>query len=445
MSDIDDVFAELAAMPAAEFDEVIRKHEATKKPKLEVLPAPKKRAKTVARGRKMSRARRQTKGDVQISGLFWVGRHRVDGADGKRTWCQFRRIGEVDKMSRTQAQEAYFQAFIRQSNVDSQNPSSLTTLKDFVQTIFIPNHLTKLAAKTQKSYNDDLRNHVLPRLGDLPMRDISRAKIQALLNDMIKAGLRRPSRLNVRALISKVFTVAVQTEFYIGDKPTSFLDVGPHDSKPRQFLEPAQFQKLLAAIKHPETRLLCLLGLDSGMNIAEMAGLPMRYCNLSDKTVMVATVFGDLFQVALAPRSIFVHQQWSLGKIGPVKKKARNRILPLSDKLVAELKAYTTRERFTDANSFVFSSRTGTPADEHNLAARHLKPAAITAGVPWMSWHDLRRLHASAMQAVGIVPSDRLAGMGHRDLAMTALYTGDVVESRRPGVEKIQEWAAGQS
>ncbi len=200
----------------------------------------------------------------------------------------------------------------------------------------------------------------------------------------------------------------------------------------------------MAELTHRETRLLCLLSAGTSMNIAEMVGLPMKFLNLTDQPRMVATVFDKVFVQLLPPRSIFVHQQWTLGQVGPVKKNARNRILPLSDELVKELREHVTRERFADPEDFVFSSRAGTPVDEHNLAKRHLKLAAARAGVPWVSWHDFRRLHATAMRAVGISSEDRMAAMGHTEMTMTLHYTGDAVEARRPGVEKIQEWISGQ-
>ncbi len=198
-------------------------------PDLAMLSARKRRGETIARGCKMSRARRQISGEIVQSGIYWKGRHRIDRLDGTREKTQLRTIGLIASMSRAEAQDRYFQEYLLKANLDAKNPSSMTTLQDFVETVFEPQHLPKLAPKTAKSYRDDLRNHVLPMLGDLPMRDVTRARIQALLTEMQKKGLRRPSRLNVRALLSKIFTLAIQTGFHLGEKPTEYLDIGPKE------------------------------------------------------------------------------------------------------------------------------------------------------------------------------------------------------------------------
>ena len=68
--------------------------------------------------------------------------------------------------------------------------------------------------------------------------------------------------------------------------------------------------------------------------------------------------------------------------------------------------------------------------DEHNIARRHLKPVGISVGMPWLSWHCLRRTHTTLAHELGMAFTDRMAMMGHSEARMTALYTADDLQRR---------------
>lgn len=67
----------------------------------------------------------------------------------------------------------------------------------------------------------------------------------------------------------------------------------------------------------------------------------------------------------------------------------------------------------------VFATTAGTELNRANLASRILKPAARTAGVPWMSFHSLRHTCASMLFAQGRNVKQVAEWLGHADPAFT--------------------------
>jgi integrase len=54
---------------------------------------------------------------------------------------------------------------------------------------------------------------------------------------------------------------------------------------------------------------------------------------------------------------------------------------------------------------------------------RHLKPAGRKLGMPWLSWHDLRRTFATLADQENISIGERKELMGHGRAEMTLHYT----------------------
>jgi integrase len=88
--------------------------------------------------------------------------------------------------------------------------------------------------------------------------------------------------------------------------------------------------------------------------------------------------------------------------------------------------------------SLVFHTRHGTPLGDTNLLLRHLKPAGRKIGAPWLSWHTLRRTHATLLQLAGGSIKDAQAQLGHTKLSTTLeIYTLPVPDHQREAVENL--------
>jgi integrase len=72
------------------------------------------------------------------------------------------------------------------------------------------------------------------------------------------------------------------------------------------------------------------------------------------------------------------------------------------------------------AETWVFSSRNGTPVNPNNARSRYLKPAAKALGISLCGWHDFRRSLTTELRRKGVHPKVVSDLLGHKkvDLAM---------------------------
>jgi integrase len=88
----------------------------------------------------------------------------------------------------------------------------------------------------------------------------------------------------------------------------------------------------------------------------------------------------------------------------------------------------------------VFSTRTGKPYSDTNLLARVLRPAGVKIGAPWLSWHTLRRTHATLLSESGASPNDAQAQPGHAHISTTMdIYTQPTPQHQRDAVNRLSE------
>ncbi|HEX2508697.1 MAG TPA: tyrosine-type recombinase/integrase, partial [Miltoncostaeaceae bacterium] len=71
--------------------------------------------------------------------------------------------------------------------------------------------------------------------------------------------------------------------------------------------------------------------------------------------------------------------------------------------------------RAPNRDGYLFPTRTGTPFDADNFMSRVFKPAARAAGIPELTFHDLRHTGASLMIAAGCHVKVIAEQMGHSD------------------------------
>jgi integrase len=116
----------------------------------------------------------------------------------------------------------------------------------------------------------------------------------------------------------------------------------------------------------------------------------------------------------------------SLEKIaqwGSVKARARRRDVLLPKWAVEELRELRKRREWVGPEDPVFAGRSGKPVCENAVVQRHLKPVGRQLGMPWLSWHDLRRTFATLADQENISIGERKELMGHGRAEMTLHYT----------------------
>jgi integrase len=137
---------------------------------------------------------------------------------------------------------------------------------------------------------------------------------------------------------------------------------------------------------------------------------------------------------------IWIGQAYYRGVFGSPKTKGSKRILPLPKGLLNPLVRTFERSKRTGEDDLVFQTRNGTPFSDTNLLHRDLKPAGLKLGMPWLSWHTLRRTHATLLQVVGASLRDAQAQLGHSKMSTTLeIYTLPTPAHLREAVENLSQ------
>jgi len=157
-------------------------------------------------------------------------------------------------------------------------------------------------------------------------------------------------------------------------------------------------------MQYPEKE-MTLIAIRTNMNVAEICGLQWKYVNLTGE-------WSGEDGEPIPPRTIAVRKQWYRGELAGVTKKSHHRNLPIPEPLLPILAGLSHRPKFTGPDDFVLVSRTGRPIDEHQIAARRLKPLGKNLQMPWLSWHALYRTHATLIYEFGQRFQDLIADDG---------------------------------
>ncbi len=167
--------------------------------------------------------------------------------------------------------------------------------------------------------------------------------------------------------------------------------------RPRRALPPEDLRKLLAVLAEP-CRTVFLLTVLSDIRKGELAAL--RWDDVKPGYIVIdeAEYRGELNN----PKS---HRSRPEISIGPAVQKA--------------LETWRGRTRFGTDRDFVFSMVTNSPIELHDALARHVRPACEKAGVPRISWHDLRHMCTTWARKYGVQAGSMREDLGHASVLMT--------------------------
>ncbi len=384
----------------------------------------------------MARRRGQRKGYLHKKGPSWIGEWREDvrSATGALKRVKFARTIAPAKgpgaVSKREAQRIFYDEILSKLDQASVRPSTLMTLEEFIEKRFVSDVVWACKPSGKKHYEYTLKK-VKNQLGQLRLRDICVDDVQDMLRQMIDEGKSVQTAVHIKNTVSAVINHAKAKGLFFGDNPVLGVHLPDMQRRELHALTFDQVRSALAALKSPAKEMV-LVAVMTSMNIAEMLGVRWKRVNLTGQFVESD---GEM----LPPFSAAVRENYYRGDFSSVKTGSRRRIVPLLACVVQALKQIRLRSQFTGPDDVVFASSTGRPLDDHNIAARKLKPEGKKLGMPWLNWHCLRRTHTTLADSVGMPLADRQAMMGHATAGMTMHYTAGDVERRREYMQRIED------
>jgi len=290
-----------------------------------------------------------------------------------------------------------------------------------------------LRFNTHKQYCQITRQHILPFLGELKLREIKPGQIQRLYNQMVKKGYGLRTVQLIHTVLHRSLVHAVK----LGIMPRNPADATtPPKPKPKEmkFYDETQAQKMLITAKAKNDRFYALyhLAVSTGMRQGELLGL--KWSDLDRD-------FGMLqIQRQLTKKS------GGGFDLSPPKTRAGVRRIDLGESSLKVLQDHLQMqyqeinqagEKWQDSD-LIFPSTIGTPNDRDNLRKR-FKAVLKEAGLPEIRFHDLRHTAAALMLNNGIpviVVSRRL---GHARPSITLDIYGHLIPQKQKEVASLMD------
>jgi integrase len=255
-----------------------------------------------------------------------------------------------------------------------------------------------LARSTLRSYAQILDCHLLPRLGDVPIRDIDPATVITLQRDLAVDGVGGPTVHRTLMILSSIMRHAVVCG-RIPSNPVSPVRIKrPRRKRAIRPLAPVVVERLRAAMLARDDQasavLVCLMAY-AGLRPGEATGLAWEH---------------------VGTRTLLVERSSTDDGDHGTTKTAVIRTVRLLEPLAADLESWRAAQTKPFPTDLIVPRHDGRGwklDDYKNWRRRHFDPALDTAGLERTRPYDLRHSFASLMIQGGYSPVELAAELGH--------------------------------
>jgi integrase len=311
-------------------------------------------------------------------------------------------------------------------------PSRLT-VGAYLTELWLPSMASQVRATTLGGYRHNVRAYIVPRLGDIPLQQLSTARVGALYGELVTSGGQKGRPLSPktvryvhttlrRALRDAVADGLVVRNVAAQARPPRARRVEMHT------WTAAELGAFLASVHEDRLYAAWLLLATLGLRRGELLGL--RWSDV------------DLTSGRIAIRNTLVMVDGKPAMAEPKTAKGR-RSLTLAPQVLEAVRGHRARqaaERLSWGPDYIDSglvvtTEDGRPLHPESLSGLFVRQAK-RAGLSPIRLHDLRHSVASILLAQGVHPKVVSEQLGHATIALTLDTYSHVIPS-------LQEEAAG--
>lgn len=255
-----------------------------------------------------------------------------------------------------------------------------------------------------------MEKHLIPAFGAAPISKIRRSDIQAAIGSWKSQGLAARTIINHLNILRPIFAEAILDDIIVRN-PMFHIKAPTPPQVWRNPLTPEQCHALLDAID-PEYNYAIHFALATGVRWSEFANMKIRDFKPMSKIVSITVS----------------------------KTEAGIRDLPLDEEdilIIAQHIADTGRNG-ADADSPLFTSPKGLPLNHSNFRQRVFAPACLKAGLKGITFHDLRRTHATMLVAEGHDVKVVQERMGHSSISTTLKFYARATETGKKNAAGVK-------
>ena len=348
-------------------------------------------------------------------------RAQVSQANGKRISKTFKTKAEAVNWSR-KLQTDLEQGF--------DHHGSKTLLKTYLEE-WIETRRLSLRPKTINDYENTLKNHVIPHLGQVALKDITLSKVEVFYSLLHKKGVGVRTIRKVHAILRSALTKAVSYGLLLRN-PVLGAVLPQANSKEMSVFDASQVNQFLMAAADTPYEALYYLAVTTGMRQGELLGL--KWADLNWVTGMLYVKR----QVQRVPGKGLA--------LTPPKTRNGTRIVQLGQGTLDKLRKHQQQQQVQimlagdrwQHNDLIFPTSIGTLKDARNFLL-DFKRIIAQAGLPEIRFHDLRHTAASLMLNNGTPAIVASRVLGHSKPSITMDIYGHLYIEKQEHVARLMD------
>ncbi|MBQ9442631.1 MAG: site-specific integrase [Selenomonadaceae bacterium] len=321
-------------------------------------------------------------------------------------------------------------------------------LKDFM-TNWLKNVVAlNVKPNTMQMYSAYFKKYILPKLGDIPVQELTPAKLDAWIRELSQEGYAKNTLSQMRTLIRNALNYAIYPAKLISANPANYIKVpkkAPTNVVKRHIITKEKLSELLEKYPFGSPYYIPILILyHTGMRISEVCGLTWDNFDLENNVV------------TLNKQIVYLNKKGYF--FSTLKTQSSNRYIFISNFLAGELKRWKNQQIENEkiaGDSYVYvyrnsedkiiqQSKSSEKVDAEKVlpVCTRLDGRAIFKYLltnifkdEGINAHSFRHTHATMLIENGAIPKGVAKRLGHSNTAITQnLYTHNT--------RKLQEDAA---
>jgi integrase len=315
---------------------------------------------------------------------------------------------------------------------------------------------------TYRSYEQLVRVHIVPAVGDVLLTKVTTQQVRAMLNEKQDSGLSSRTVQYLHAILRKALNVAWKDQV-VARNVAALIDPPRVAAKEVQPLTTNEARAFLKAVETDRLEALFTVAISLGLRQGEALALRWRDINLEVGTLRVRYALQRLKTKRRATDGHADTKETSepdspaeIHLVEPKTKRSR-RTIDLPGVTRTALSAHQSKQaaerklcgfnwvipkvhcegRVEGSDDFVFTTTIGTPLDGRNLTKRFQR-IVKSAKIPAHRFHDLRHTAATLLAIQGVHPKAIQSVLGWDQVSMVDRYAHFVDEMRKDAATKMK-------
>jgi integrase len=303
-------------------------------------------------------------------------------------------------------------------------------------TSWLENSVRGSVRKSTYDRNESLcRVHLIPALGRKKLKTLSAADVAGFYRSRLDSGCSAASVHKMHETLHKALKQAVRWG-YMTKNPADDVDAPRVHTEEVHPLTRDEARRFLKVIRGDRLEALYVLALHTGLRQGELLALRWEDVDIEEKTLIVRrTITKDGGKLL----------------IGPTKTAKSRRTVKLTRDAAEALREHLTRQLeeidglgdYYQPGGLVFATMKGTLLNPSNLRKRSFAPLLVPAGLPHMTFHQLRHTAATILLLKNVNPKIVSEMLGHASIAITLDTYSHVLPNMQDSAVAAMEEAFG--